>query len=470
MSDYCIALIVLFCGFLLAIPVSYGQGAKYQKSEIRQQDKDYYANRMRYQWKSGAQSQYSLRRYCHQPGNQGNSQSCTAWAATYGALSIEYAVQKNAWSDADSVAPFSPWYLVHFLTTAIGESCDSSIAQLDVLKQMKSNGVCLEKELGVTDHCNIRITEYHRQKAKQHRIADYRILFDIDYHESSSERIEIITKALSDNKPVIIGIDKVYHSFRYLYGEEIWTEQDKRQIPHSAHSMLVIGYDKEYFEIMNSWGTEWGNGGFARVPKEELVKWAFNAFILISGQEKASLQIGSFAKINTQANSFRQDSIPWVSSDLDGELQLRLPSESLFHFPIKTTWSTVTNRAPLMMSFLKTNDKPPVLVRASYLKQEIWYDIPGDNGTLFYAGKNDTLLVLISCQDHEALAPAILAFQKSPVSAKSLLQAMNTTFKDVAPVTWKTTSSNDFEKQAVLSYNWTQPSFNYFYIVLNNDD
>lgn len=42
-----------------------------------------------------------------------------------------------------------------------------------------------------------------------------------------------------------------------------------------GHAMCVVGYDdhKEAFEVMNSWGTEWGNGGFFWLKYEDYAKY-----------------------------------------------------------------------------------------------------------------------------------------------------------------------------------------------------
>ncbi len=43
---------------------------------------------------------------------------------------------------------------------------------------------------------------------------------------------------------------------------------NKRERPIGAHCMLIVGYDDEegMFEIQNSWGKIWGDGGFGRMP------------------------------------------------------------------------------------------------------------------------------------------------------------------------------------------------------------
>lgn len=34
------------------------------------------------------------------------------------------------------------------------------------------------------------------------------------------------------------------------------------------HALLVVGYFENYFEVLNSWGSNWGKGGFANLPMD----------------------------------------------------------------------------------------------------------------------------------------------------------------------------------------------------------
>lgn len=36
-----------------------------------------------------------------------------------------------------------------------------------------------------------------------------------------------------------------------------------------GHAISIVGYDKEGFIIRNSWGTEWGNNGYTKLPYNE---------------------------------------------------------------------------------------------------------------------------------------------------------------------------------------------------------
>ena len=47
------------------------------------------------------------------------------------------------------------------------------------------------------------------------------------------------------------------------YKKGILSVQNCGRIPH--HAMGVTGYTPEFFEIKNSWGSSWGDGGYVKL-------------------------------------------------------------------------------------------------------------------------------------------------------------------------------------------------------------
>ncbi len=104
------------------------------------------------------------------------------------------------------------------------------------------------------------------------------------YKLSNPEEIKI---ALSRGDPVMIGM-RIASSFSNSYGEELWIpDQDNDTLEPMGHAMLIIGYDDSYqggaFELLNSWGNEWGNGGYIWVRESDLMdyhlgSWAIHCY------------------------------------------------------------------------------------------------------------------------------------------------------------------------------------------------
>lgn len=73
-------------------------------------------------------------------------------------------------------------------------------------------------------------------------------------------------KAALNMGPVGISVDAESYIFRnYRSGIIDWLTCGV----DTGHAVLAVGYgkedDKEYFIIKNSWGTQWGEEGFARI-------------------------------------------------------------------------------------------------------------------------------------------------------------------------------------------------------------
>ncbi|MEN9444633.1 MAG: hypothetical protein RIS47_1523, partial [Bacteroidota bacterium] len=117
-------------------------------------------------------------------------------------------------------------------------------------------------------------------KATNNKIKDYARLFSLEH--DNAFKIQATKKSLSEGKPVVIGM-MLPESFFTVRG--LWRPTEDPSVPAGGHAMCVIGYDDNQdggvFEIMNSWGTEWGNGGFFTVGYEDyanFTKYGYEMF------------------------------------------------------------------------------------------------------------------------------------------------------------------------------------------------
>jgi hypothetical protein len=51
---------------------------------------------------------------------------------------------------------------------------------------------------------------------------------------------------------------------------------------HGGHAMLIVGYDlaKKHFVVRNSWGDDWGDGGYCYVTADYLKTYAKYGFFV----------------------------------------------------------------------------------------------------------------------------------------------------------------------------------------------
>jgi C1A family cysteine protease len=89
---------------------------------------------------------------------------------------------------------------------------------------------------------------------------------------------EDIVRSLDNNMPVVIGVD-VFDSFLSLTKEDsvvkVPTTNDKLS---GGHAMCVVGYNLEnnMFLLKNSFGTDWGDGGYCWMPFDYLDYYAWD--------------------------------------------------------------------------------------------------------------------------------------------------------------------------------------------------
>ncbi|MBL32173.1 MAG: hypothetical protein CMP62_05580 [Flavobacteriales bacterium] len=117
-------------------------------------------------------------------------------------------------------------------------------------------------------------------------------------NDSYSSKLNKIKSEISQGRPVLFGI-YTPPSFKNLDDKELWIPNDSGTKKSIAHQMLIVSYDDSRyngsFEIMNSWGTQWGKDGYVWVQYADLIK---HLEIAYSIQE-------TFYAFNNQANNLK---------------------------------------------------------------------------------------------------------------------------------------------------------------------
>jgi hypothetical protein len=220
-------------------------------------------------------SSYSLKQYCPTPNNQSNYGTCTGWASAYAARTIAEAVAYG-WKDKEKITleSFSPIYIYAQITER-NDDCKSGTYIHKALEIMKNEGVAKYNSFNVK--CASYIPYSLKEEAILYKIDDYYTLF---YSDSPySKKINETKKVIYKDNPVIIAM-KCYGSFSNA--TDIWngrTDSDK-----GYHAMCVIGYDDNKnggsFQLINSWGLGWGNGGFTWVTYDDYYRYVNNAYAI----------------------------------------------------------------------------------------------------------------------------------------------------------------------------------------------
>lgn len=218
----------------------------------------------------------SLLRFAPDRSNQGQQGSCVAWSCAYSAQTILTAAATG--QDPNQIV-FSPSYLYNQIKL---EGCQGSYLQRAMEAMRRNGGVPLRQYPYNDQDCDRQPTSSDIQAGRQNVIHGFTRITNGDNINEISVRG--IKEHLAKDAPVAIGM-MVGNSFMQdMMGRELWepSGMDVSQMGMGGHAMTVIGYDDRKFggafQIMNSWGPEWGNNGVAWVKYRDFKDYVREAY------------------------------------------------------------------------------------------------------------------------------------------------------------------------------------------------
>jgi C1A family cysteine protease len=211
-------------------------------------------------------------------GDQGDTGSCTTWATGYSAMSW--------WANhvGLSGAIFAPMYLYSQIAKGV---CSSGAQIENALDLLKSQGIDTQTDyepMQFNLDCGTLPTSAQKTNAANFKITNY-VKSDLSKGAKSA-----IMSVIAGGTPAIIAL-MVYPEFEnanasnYLIGPPVAGDSAE-----GGHAVTAFAYDENGVWILNQWGGDWGNNGWAELS------WDFVD--------------GSF---NGQANVYDVDSISGVS-------------------------------------------------------------------------------------------------------------------------------------------------------------
>ncbi len=212
------------------------------------------------------------------PGDQGKQASCVGWAVAYALKSYQEGIETGKKPLlADRI--FSPSYLYNQLNKST--DCQRGIflpAALEFL--MREGAIPLSAFPYAERSCSRRPTEALSRSARSYSIQYFR---RVDFADLSS-----IKRHLGQGLPILIGVltDRAFQKFS---GGGIYRKKPGRQEPNSGHALVVVGYseNRQAFRIINSWGQDWGDRGFAWIGYESFKKMTREAYVLFDSENPA---------------------------------------------------------------------------------------------------------------------------------------------------------------------------------------
>lgn len=280
---------LLFLTFLLACTQLSAQGLLYSE-ESYMKVKPYDSDELGFA--SNPPKAFSMKEYTPIPLEQYGG-TCVSVSCGYSALSTAYNYKFNRKGVQAHLHSFQPYYLYSYLSS--DTSCMNGTYIEWAMEFLKDYG-CFKYWTPFDIYCD---QEYEEDFGKachylsySYRIKDfYRI--ELENYESVSSKAYQLKGVLAEGRPIPIGMnlpapinsDNPFSSFDTLLQTDLW-RPSKMEIPDTlgGHAMVVIGYDDNKFggafQIMNSWGTEWGDGGYFWVRYDDFFRFTKMAFAI----------------------------------------------------------------------------------------------------------------------------------------------------------------------------------------------
>jgi Papain family cysteine protease/Domain of unknown function (DUF4384) len=227
-------------------------------------------------------SSASLKKYCPAPGDQNPHGTCVGWSTSYAARTILWAKQ-NRQTDKVTITAnaFSPDFVYRSVVPYDQDNgCDAGTQIPLALDFMKRNGDVFKRDFA--SPCPTSVPSYLLPTAVNNKIENFATLFNIN--DDVQTKVNATKKSLSEGNPVVIGM-RVPPSFDRVSGE-LWSPTEDLNQSRGGHAICVIGYDDAKFggafEILNSWGSNWGNAGYFWVKYDVYAYWTKYGFELIN--------------------------------------------------------------------------------------------------------------------------------------------------------------------------------------------
>jgi hypothetical protein len=211
----------------------------------------------------------SYESYCPRPADQGPYSTCLAFALGYYFRTIMEAKRAGLTDPARITAmAFSPAYLYEAAKRPGDPYCRNGLRLDEAVQVLIEQGIVPLRSL-TYPACG-RSTGALQPQARPYRLAESQRI--VSQHDSPAEKVSRLKNALAEGLPIVVSVQPT-RSFETLQSD-LWQPVSKEPSKSSGHAVCVLGYDDtKYggaFRVVNSWGTDWGQGGFCWIRYDDL--------------------------------------------------------------------------------------------------------------------------------------------------------------------------------------------------------
>ena len=248
----------------------------------------------------------SLLKFAPSRMDQGEQGSCVGWGSSYAARTILEAAATGQNPDDIAMSP-------SFVYNQIGHQDCQGAYIINACKVMSEVGDIPKKYFEYTDQsCSREPNQQILQAAQQFKIRGYERL-SVDGDDYTTDFFAI-KQYLAKGAPVICGMMVGGSFMQDMQGQDVWhpSQYDNSMEGFGGHCMCIIGYDDrmQAFQIMNSWGPEWGENGVAWVGYKDFMHFNKEAYALQPLPKRGEMAARKFACAIGLVNNDTKQYIP----------------------------------------------------------------------------------------------------------------------------------------------------------------
>ena len=227
-------------------------------------------------------SRISYRRYTPAVANQGPLGTCVGWAIGYGQLTTQQnIIMGETRYQQRSMRAMDPAFVFGLIRDNNDAWCQEGASMGQAMKVLLDYGnkpKCFKPLM----RCNetTRYSDFCMNVASMYKI-------DGVYRINNADMVSEMKEALQFGYTISIGVE-LTSSFKSgsttLDGN--W-RPSYNEVSTGGHAMLIVGFD-DYrnggsFEVLNSWGTEFGDNGFVWIKYSDMKKRCKEAYVMNIG-------------------------------------------------------------------------------------------------------------------------------------------------------------------------------------------